>query len=225
MHRTFRAILLLTLSLCACSPSGPSLEAIPPTEAASIPAAETVPPTDQLFPPLTSEVLPPPKLQATLSTPHIDQGPDGAATEAPSRPQDCGYQWAYQDMPELAASFQSSIQELQPGAQASLFAFGENCVRADGSSSFIPMETDFNITLQVTDLANEADLGEWIVKVVQIIENIPTEEIVGPRPGRVAIAFQSGEEKGNISFYINQYRDLPAGLSNAEIYQALKNLQ
>ena len=87
------------------------------------------------------------------------------------------------------------------------------------------METDFNVTLQVTDLSNESNLGEWIVKVMQVIEGIPTEQIVGPRPGRVSILFQANAEKEAVTFYINQYHDLSAGLSNAEIYQALKNLQ
>jgi hypothetical protein len=41
------------------------------------------------------------------------------------------------------------------------------------------METDFNIILQVNDLTNESDLGEWIVKVMQVILTIPQDQIVG----------------------------------------------
>jgi hypothetical protein len=128
-------------------------------------------------------------------------------------------------MPDLSSRFLQSIQALQPGAQANAFAFGENCVHADGSTTFLPMETDFNLTLQVSDLANEADLGEWIVKVMQIIENIPPGQISGPRPGRVSISFEVNGEKGGVTFYIGQYRTLQAGLGNAEIYQTLKNSQ
>jgi len=84
------------------------------------------------------------------------------------------------------------------------------------------METDFNITLQVKDLTNEANLGEWIVKVMQVIENIPQEKIVGSRPGRVSVAFQKASEQKFANFYIDQYQALPSGLSNAEIYQALQ---
>jgi len=97
---------------------------------------------------------------------------------------------------------------------------------ADGSvGSFLAMETDFNITLQVRDLNNESELGEWIVKVMQIITAIPPEQIVGPRPGRVSLGFQSAGETKNISFYINQYQELPAGLSSAEIFQQLQIAQ
>lgn len=155
-----------------------------------------------------------------------------AATEAPTVlpttavPTDlppCGYQWAYQDLPELSSSFQQSIQALQSEAQAHAYAFGENCVLEDGTiAAFLPMETDFNITLQVADLADESDQGGWIVKIMQVIESIPQEQIVGPRPGRVNIIFQSSTDQQVINFYINQYQDLPANLSRAEIFQALQ---
>jgi hypothetical protein len=84
------------------------------------------------------------------------------------------------------------------------------------------METDFNITLQVNDLTNESDLGEWTVKVMQVIENIPRDQIVGPQPGRVSMIFQSNGDQMVLNFYVNQYQALPAGLSGAEIYQSLQ---
>jgi hypothetical protein len=143
-------------------------------------------------------------------------------TTAPN-PQDCGYQWANQDLPELSSSFQESIQVLQPEAQASAYAFGENCMLADGSvGGFGAMETDFNVTLKVDDLTNASDLGEWIVKVMQVIEDIPPEQIVGPQPGRVNMVFQSDGDQKIVNFYIHQYQALSSGLSNAEIYQALQ---
>lgn len=138
----------------------------------------------------------------------------------------CGYQWAYQDLPELSAEFQEAIQSLQPAAQASAFAFGEDCVHADGTTrTFIPMETDFNVTLQVSNLSNETELGESIVKVMQLVENIPQDKIVGPRPGRISLTFQAGSDQKVVNFYINQYQELPSGLSGAEIYQALQTPQ
>jgi hypothetical protein len=147
------------------------------------------------------------------------------ATAISANPQECGYQWAYKDLPELSSNFQQSIQVLQPEALANAYAFGENCIHTDGSITFLPMETDFNITLQVDDLSNESDLGEWSVKVMQIIENIPPEQIVGPQPGLVTIIFQSDSDQKVINFHINQYQALPSGLSSAEIYQALEASQ
>jgi len=157
----------------------------------------------------------PPNLPATLTLTPIPSSGDG----------NCAYQWAQKDLPELSGEFQQAIQELQPEAEANAFAFGEDCVYEDGHAVFSAMETDFNITLQVSDLSNEADLGEWIVKVMQVIENIPPEKIEGPRPGRVSMEFQSGSEQKFVNFYIDKYQSLPAGLSNTEIYQALQTPQ
>lgn len=208
MQRIIGTFLFWTLILCACS--------------ASISSPQPLPPTDAPLPFPTTTVSDP-TLIATLSTPHIVQPPDGEITAAPPNPQDCGYQWANQDLPELSSSFQVSIQALQPEAHANAYAFGENCLLADGSiAGFSAMETDFNITLQVNDLTNESDLGEWIVKVMQVIENIPPDQIVGPQPGRVSMIFQSDGDQKALNFYINQYQGLPVGLSNSEIYQALQ---
>ena len=138
----------------------------------------------------------------------------------------CGYQWANQDLPELSAEFLGAIQSFQPEAQANAFAFGENCIHEDGTTrTFIPMETDFNVTLQVSDLSNATELGEWIVKVMHVVENIPHEKIAGPRPGRVSIAFQSGSDQKFVNFYIDQYQALDSGLSSEEVYQALQTPQ
>jgi hypothetical protein len=223
MPRITRTLLLWTLILTACAPIFPTTEAAPQS---APPAAETPTVSVVTVTPASSDapILPNPKIIPTFQTPHIDQppNPDALTTVAPSNPQECAYQWAYQDLPQLSGDFLAAVQALHPRAQATAFVFGENCVHADGSTTFIPMETDFNITLQVSDVANESDLGDWIVKVMQVIEQIPADQIVGPRPGRVSIMFQgSGEQKG-VSFYLDEYRALPPGLSSAEIYAALQ---
>ena len=221
MARFTSTLLLWILVLCACTPNASSAEAVPQTAppTTQLPAAISIT-TKQAPPDITA--LPGPKLNPTIETPHIDQPPDGATTVAPSKPQDCGYQWANKDLPELSTSFQRSIQALNPSAQAVAFGFGENCVHSDGTLTFLPMETDFSITLPVSDLSDEANLGEWIVKVMQVIENIPLDQIIGPRPGRVSLIFESNGQNQGVSFYIDQYRALAAGLSDAEIYQTLK---
>jgi len=155
----------------------------------------------------------PPSLPATLTP------------TAESYGGNCGYQWAQKALPELSGEFQQTIHELQPEARANAFVFGEDCVYADGHAVFSAMETDFNVTLQVSDLSNESDLGEWIVKAMQVIENIPAEKIEGPRPGRISLEFRSGSEQKFVNFYIDKYQALPSRLSNVEIYQALQTPQ
>jgi hypothetical protein len=228
MGNLISTLLFLTLILSACSPASISPEHPQATTASDTPTpipvavSTTESPTTNVIPVSTTEAAPAPKLILTVSTPHIDQGPDGAATVPPSNPQDCGYQWAQQALPELSSQFQESIRAIQSEAQAYAFGFGENCVHTDGTSTFLPMETDFKITLPVSDLSDDAALGEWIVKVMQVIQNIPPDQIVGPRPGRVGILFESNGQREGATFYIDQYRALAPNLSPAEIYQTLK---
>jgi len=218
MARLIGTLLLWTLILYGCTLNIPTTQTFPQTASENIqsPTAISI---------ATTQSPPGPKLGPTIETPHIDQPPNSATTVAPTNPQDCGYQWANQDLPELSSSFLQSMKAKQSEAQAVAFAFGENCVHADGTVTFIPMETDFNITLQVNDLSDEAALGEWVVKVMQVIENIPIDQIVGPRPGRVSLAFDSNGQRQGVSFYIDQFRALAAGLSNIEIYRTLKASQ
>ena len=134
----------------------------------------------------------------------------------------CSERWAYHDLPELSAEFQAAIQKLQSEAIANAYAFGEDCEYADGNKTFLAMETDFNITLHVTDLADEEALGNWLVQVMQIILSVPKEKIIGLGPRHVSLVFQSGDQQQGIYFDIGQYQSLPTRFSNAEIYQALK---
>ena len=209
MQRIFRTLLFWTLILGACSRGISSPQAVP-ASTTEVPFA------------LPTTAVPDPRLIPTVATPHIDRPPDGVVTTVVPTFEGCAYQWAYQDLPELSSSFQQAIQALQSEAQANAYAFGEDCIKTDGSKTFLAKETDFNITLQVDDLSNESELGEWIVKVMQVIEDIPPEQIVGPGPGRVSMFFQSNSDQKAINFYIDQYQALPDGLSNSEIYQALQ---
>jgi hypothetical protein len=117
------------------------------------------------------------------------------------------------------------LQQVQPEAQGDAHVFGENCVHEDGSATFLPMETDFNVTLQGSDLSDEASLGDRVIQVMQVVESIPPEQIVGPRPGRVSLIFESGGERIGVNFYVDQYLSLPGNLNSAELYRLLQESQ
>ena len=159
------------------------------------------------------------------SLPPTQTPPTFPATQPPTSSSgygNCGYQWAQQGLPELSEEIQQAVQGLQSSAQANAFAFGENCIHADGHANFIAMETDFNITLQATNITDANECGEWVVKIMQVILDIPKDEIMGPRPGRVSMSFQAGSEQKNFNFYIDRYQALSTGLSNTEICTALQ---
>ncbi len=211
MPKIFRTLLFLSLILSACLPGGFSTAAPLPTLANDAPTQG-------------STVAPETPASASTTDATDAASPQDTSTVSPSYPRDCGYQWAQKALPELSDNFHQSIQRLQPEAQADAFAFGEDCIYADGTATFIPMETDFTITLQSSNLSDEV-VGQWVVKIMQVIDTIPPDQIVGPRPGRVSITLESNGERNGVVFYIDQFHALPAGLSNTEIYQSLKTQQ
>jgi hypothetical protein len=209
MRRIVHPLLLLTLLLGACSTriSTPQPDSAPSTSTNDLPTNDT-----STIPTVPIE-------------PHIDQPPDGNAPTVMPSNETCAFMWATQALNDLTLDFQAAIKNLNPEAESYAYAFGEDCIYQDGHKTFGAMETDFNVTMPVTDLADENTLGEWIVKVMDVINDLPAEKIAGPKPGRVSIYFTSGTDQKAINFYIDRYRTLDPGMSGWEIYQALLAMQ
>ncbi len=104
---------------------------------------------------------------------------------------DCGYQWAYQPLPDLTAQFGGMIQSIIPNAAAQAAAFGENCVAADGRVVFFSaMETDFYVTVTVENLDDYETFGNWLYEVMLVVDGIPPEDLAGPQAGFVEFRFE-----------------------------------
>jgi hypothetical protein len=107
-------------------------------------------------------------------------------------PESCTYVWAYHDAPELTDSLNIDIQAINHDASARVQFFGEDCVYADGRSTFGAMETDFYVYSPADNLTNEGAFGNWMTQVMSIIVQIPREEIKGNH-GFVEFWFEKNE--------------------------------
>src|SRR5512135_2046919 len=136
------ALIILAVMATACVPGGSSL-ASPP-----VPATIT--------PPVPTEFVP---------------------TAIPITPTfaGCAYVWGSQDMPELSSLLNAKLRNLGKNstglayASGLAYAYGENCVYADGHQTFSAQETDFRIGVRVTTVRDEGTMGEWMYKVMQVI--------------------------------------------------------
>lgn len=138
----------------------------------------------------------------------------------------CGWMWARQNLPELSAEFLGKLQQAGlPVETARAEAFGENCLAADGSVvRFATKETDFYLTLTVTDLGDETALGNLLDQTLTIIDQYPIDQTPGPQPGYIGIMFKAGDQAQNLWFTQTRLAELRAqGLSGADLYRALKN--
>jgi hypothetical protein len=131
----------------------------------------------------------------------------------------CGYMWAYHDDPELSAKLDEAIRALDPSAGAHAQLFGEDCVYADGHSTFSTMETDFYIRLPVNDLTTHEVFGHWIKQITDFVIGLPEEEVQG-RKGFVEFSFNKNENEHLIvRVGINDYLNNAVDSDALEVFQ------
>lgn len=140
-----------------------------------------------------------------------------------STPGQCYFVWATQELTDLSAEYQTAVQTVAPEAEARAAAFGENCVAADGSSTFGAMETDFYISLPVPDLADAEQLGTIIGQALVVTDGFARPRVPGGQDGFVEFTFRSGNEQRVLRVPIPRGRELRSrGLRGAELFQALQ---
>lgn len=135
----------------------------------------------------------------------------------------CYYSWATRELPDLTAAFQAALISIHPRIQGSAYAFGEDCKHEDGTSTFLAMETDYRVRIPIKNLADEAELGGWVRRVVAIVEDLPPSLVVGTRAGRVEFEFQNPDSESlRISVDITRYRTETTGLDDSAIFRQFK---
>lgn len=146
--------------------------------------------------------------------------PAASVVGVPSGVAACYYVWTSQELPALSQIVQSGIQQVLTGATASAYAYGEDCVAADGTRTFTPMETDFRVSLPVADLSNERQLGDLIAASMRVIDQVPTDQLVGPRPGRVDFEFHT-TSGASLRFQvdIDRFRREATSMSGARLFR------
>ena len=127
--------------------------------------------------------------------------------------------WAYHNSDELSALILSRITAIEPAATGYVSFYGEDCVYADGHSTFGVMETDFYIHKPVDDLTNEEAFGNWMVQVLQLVIRIPREKIQG-NYGFVEFWFEkSGSDHVIVRVPVQQYLDGAQEITGAALFR------
>jgi hypothetical protein len=131
----------------------------------------------------------------------------------------CGYMWATHNAHELSSMIDEEIRAIDPATSGNASYYGEDCVYADGHSTFSAMETDFYVRIPVEDLANEEAFGEWISQVMKIVIAFPREQIQG-NYGFVEFWFEKSEEEHVIvRVPIQKYMDGAQGITGAALFR------
>ena len=133
----------------------------------------------------------------------------------------CYYVWATQELPALSGTFQDSLKKtISPDATGSAYAYGEDCVAADGTRRFTAMETDFRVRLPVDNLTDQQQMGDFMAAALRLIGGIPREQLVGPQPGRVDFEFDAaGGSSLHVNVELDRYISEAASLSGAALFK------
>lgn len=136
----------------------------------------------------------------------------------------CSYVWGSQDMPELSRKLNASLQDISADVTGLAYAYGEDCVYADGHSTFSAMETDFRVGVKVKNVRDEDALGNWIYKVMQVILDLPPDQLQGPHSGRVDFDFkQPDPAEIFVTVPIDMYRQQAGNLRGAALFRLFYN--
>jgi hypothetical protein len=129
----------------------------------------------------------------------------------------CYYVWANQSLPEVTEKLNAALRTLQPTASANADAFGENCVYADGHSSFGAKETDFYVNLSIKSRSDEDATGNWIAQVMEVIDQLAG---VPGGPGFVEFTFQDNEPSPLVvRVPVYQYKNEAQGMTGAKLFR------
>ena len=152
-----------------------------------------------------------------ISTPEISSGTEEEA---------CYYMWASQPLPDITQDLQKYFLDAgYPDIQATAGAFGENCVRQDGSvAGFHTMYTDIFITVSVDQLEDEQSLAEQVEMIMRLALDYPAEKLPGSTEGYLGISLVNPQgQPENLWFRrIDGKSALDRGLTGIELLSELR---
>lgn len=135
--------------------------------------------------------------------------------------QGCYYVWASKSLPELTEKFRTELKKAIPNADGSAYAYGEDCIFADGHADFGAMETDFGVKVPVKDLNDTKTLGQVIETLLPVLKQIQGENLPA-HIGKIDLEFKSGNDSRYVSFYYEKAtRAYEEGLRGAELIEAI----
>lgn len=147
-------------------------------------------------------------------------------TAEPANSAPCAFVWASKGAsPEDQAALEKAFMDGGlPNVKADISLFGENCVDEKGNVvSFGAKDNDISLIIPVTDLQDEASLGNLLEKCIHLLQDLPGGTLPAPYIGNVNITLQSGSASVDLNFNFSHARQaLEDGLQGAALYQSFK---
>ena len=137
----------------------------------------------------------------------------------------CGWMWASYPLPETSDQVQALLRrDVQAQAQAYAQSYGEDCFGQDGQVLyFVAMQTDFYVTLKVSDLNDPKTLADLLEKTVIALLGIPPEDLAGEQHGYLGLTFTHGNQELRLWFRLDEAEALlMQGVQGPDLLEALQ---
>lgn len=136
-------------------------------------------------------------LRLSATAPVTTAPPSATPTPASAENTPCVWQWATQTNDELTQTIQAVVdQRGVSDITIVAMSYGENCLNADASLRYYAiMETDFQVSIRVESVQDEAALAEKITAALAVLKDYPPEQTPGPQPGYITFTFHDGNEE------------------------------
>jgi hypothetical protein len=135
----------------------------------------------------------------------------------------CYQTWAYDPLPAISAEFLKAIQGIAPDLEARAEAYGERCVFQSGKHTFSALETDFFVTIPVTDLNDKEAFGQWIEKIMAVVNEFGRPRVPGTMDGKLNLIFETTSDHLIVSNTIQKTNELLAqDLHGIDLFEAFE---
>ena len=148
-------------------------------------------------------------------------------TETPAAVTNCAFAWSERGLPEVTdkvnqAFLDAGFREVSAEARA----YGEDCIDPQTNEvvQFSAMQTDFHISIAITDTSSKQVLGDWVERVMRVLEPYKPGKVAGPNPGYVGITFGTSSDTVNLWFPRTQAEELiKDGTRGSHLFEALQD--
>lgn len=138
----------------------------------------------------------------------------------------CAYVWSNRSLPEVTSQLNqafrtSGLAEVEGEATA----YGEDCFDSETNQvvQFLAVQTDFFVSVQVDQIEDPQELGEWVEKIMRVLRDFPPGQVPGLNPGYVGMTFTAGSQTANLWFRRSEADQLlQEGLRGSSLYDALQ---
>lgn len=151
-----------------------------------------------------------------------------AITETPTAfTGECAFVWSNRTLPTTSLTINSALQAAGLNeVEAEASAYGENCVDTATNTvvRFTALQTDVYVQVQVADTSDGQALGEWVERVLRVINELPEGTLQGNNPGYLGITFISAQNSTNLWFPRSKADGLlNEGIRGSALYEALRD--